>query len=680
MPITEEVGIAWTREHDHPKIPHLSSVPRIVFPQSLLELIELVRDRSSGERLKAAGSHWALSEAAVSDHTFVETHHPDEVNVAMGRTLTNVVPKCLNDDYVRRMVDMGSEGKWSLVHVEAGKRIYQLYSELDQVSDADDPETLAGHIKDRFQDGSFVGPWAFETLGGAGGQTVVGAFLTGTHGGDFDRPPLADSVLAMHLVSDGGRHYWVEPADPDVPPLTDDAMLTQEFGTEEFGGPDNFELIRDNDLFNSVLVSAGRFGIVYSVVLKAVPQYALYEKRRLHLWQDIKDQIVDPTSPLYTDQPPPGAEGPQRFLQVAVSLTTHLNFQRNLVGITKRWTMPTSPTTPGQAERVGDSQGHDPLIQATRFANAGRNHSYTPHPDHPERSAEPGMLEKACADANFMRGVITQVINEIDDFVQSNGAVIGPAIAAVAAIGSGGLLLLLGVFAALLLVLQDILDDIEDATRFGQVMEAVKNRLLDPDNPDPASRAAGLFTWQMIYYLAFEQQQAERNYNALSYAVMDQKDYRNISCEVNVESVEIFFNAVDRRLLAFIDQLIVFEMGQELAGKAFVGYASLRFTGPTRALLGMQRYPLTCSVEIACLKDVSGGQELINFAVDWASNPNIGGILHWGQFNPWTSTEVERTYGPSGNLATWRQALARITGGGDKFSSEFTRRTGLEVI
>ncbi len=211
-------------------------------------------------------------------------------------------------------------------------------------------------------------------------------------------------------------------------------------------------------------------------------------------------------------------------------------------------------------------------------------------------------------------------------------------------------------------------------------MEQVKNRLLDPALGDSSARAAGLFVWQMIFYKAFEGQQSERDYNAMSYAVMDQKDYLNISCEVHVESVEVFFNAVDDRLIAFIDQLILFEMGQEFEGKAFVGYASLRFTGPTRALIGMQRYPLTCSVEIACLKDVSGGQELIDFAVRWASNPNNGGILHWGQYNPWTTTEVERTYGANGDLQTWREALNRITGGGDAFSSQFTRRTGLEVI
>ncbi len=426
------------------------------------ELIELCRDRPSDQRLKAAGSHWALSDGAVSDHTFIETHDPHEGHAAMGRTLSNVVPRCLNRDYVQRMVEMGSEVKWSLAHIEAGKRIYQAYAELDQVTDVGNPNTLAGFINDHFDDPSFGGPWAFETLGGAGGQTVVGALSTGTHGGDFDRPPLADAVLAIHLVSDGGRHYWIEPFDPDVPTLTEESMMTLEFGTNELGGVGNFELIRDNDVFNAVLLSAGRFGIIYSVVLKVVPQYALHEKRRLSLWQDVKDQIGNPASELYAGRAPVGVYPPQRFLQVAVSLTTHHNFQRNLVGVTQRWTLPTQPSTRGHDERIGDNEGFDPMIQASRYSKAGRNHSYTPDPDHPENSSGPGMLEKACADASFVKGIITQVIAEIEEFVASNGAIVGPTIVAVAAVGLGGLLLLFLAFLAILVILREILDAIDD--------------------------------------------------------------------------------------------------------------------------------------------------------------------------------------------------------------------------
>ncbi len=686
MPIDEVQFSPWTRKHDDPRFNLIPRAPKIVYPKSLEELIELCQNRPPGQRFKAAGSHWALSQAAISDHTFIETHDPRNVHRAMGKTLTNVIPKCLNRDYVEHMVVNGADQKWYLVHVEAGKRIYQLYAELDQLVDVGDTSTLAGFINDQFNDPGYGGPWAFATLGGAGGQTVVGALNTGTHGGDFDRPPIADAVLAMHLVTDGGKHYWIEAVSNEYPQLTDDFMMSIEFGITEYGGIENFEIIRDNNVFNAVLVSAGRFGVIYSVVLRAVPQYALHERRRLHVWQDFKHQIKDRTGPLFTEPAVPSANC--RFLQIAICLTPHANFTKNLAGITKRWEIPLPADPPGRKERVGDIlEAFNDRIQGPLFAKAGAAHGYSPDPDNPGQAAEPSMLERACADASFLKGVIEAVIEEIEDFVNSNGAVVGAGIGAIAVAGGIGLLLLIPALLLILLILREILDHFDDDTRLGEHMENVKNELLDPDEPDPLKRAAGLFTWQLIAYKAFESQQDDLDFDAISYAMMDRKDYLNISCEVNVDSVEVFFDAVDDRLIAFVDALIAYEMMQEFNGKAFVGYASLRFMGRSRALIGMQKFDTTCAVEVACLRDVSGSQELIDYAVTLARNPNINGLLHWGQRNDYTRAEVERIYGdsplnPGGNLGFWRQALRLVTDEGrlDGFSSEFTRRTGLEVV
>jgi hypothetical protein len=184
----------------------------------------------------------------------------------------------------------------------------------------------------------------------------------------------------------------------------------------------------------------------------------------------------------------------------------------------------------------------------------------------------------------------------------------------------------------------------------------------------------------MIYYLAFSSQQDERDFSAVGYAVMDEHDYLDTCQDINVDSIEVFFDATDDRLIAFIDELIAFEIQQELLGKAFAGYASMRFTQPTRALIGMQRWPTSCAVEIAGLKDISGTSELIDFAIRWALNPNSGAILHWGQRNEARRGDVERAFGQ--NLVRWRRALARVAPPDvrDGFSSDFTRRTGLELV
>jgi hypothetical protein len=252
----------------------------------------------------------------------------------------------LTPDYLQKLA--GNENLPYLVHVEAGKRIYQLYAELDQPVDADDPDTLAGVLKKQpYNKPEFRGPHAFNTLGSAGGQTVVGALSTGTHGGDFDRPPIADSVLAIHLVVDGGKHYWIEPEM--TPKLTDDGSLTQAISTLGVPmGTADFEIVRDSKLFNAVLVSAGRFGVIYSVILEARPQYLLHEQRNLLVWQDIKDKIKDHASDLYNE---PGVNN--HFLQIVVCLTQYAFFSKNRVGVTKRWTLPCGSNPPGRQERVG---------------------------------------------------------------------------------------------------------------------------------------------------------------------------------------------------------------------------------------------------------------------------------------------------------------------------------------
>ena len=189
----------------------------------------------------------------------------------------------------------------SLVHIESGKRVYQLYAELDQVdpldtSPSDGLLTLGAYMSEIPATDSFRGPWGFETMGNAGGQTVVGAFSTGPHGGDFDRRPIADSVVAIHLVADGGKHYWIESSASGISrsSRTTTASWSSMDPTRTVAR-DNFKIVRedDNALFNAVLVSAGRFGVIYSVVHARAAPVRMYERRRLHVWQDFKHQIKD---------------------------------------------------------------------------------------------------------------------------------------------------------------------------------------------------------------------------------------------------------------------------------------------------------------------------------------------------------------------------------------------------
>ncbi len=91
----------------------------------------------------------------MSDHTFIETHDPRDQLKAMGRTLLDVVPHCLHRDVLSRMRDAAYPSRHgTLVHVESGKRIDQLYSELDQVDPCDDERTLGGYMNRMMNAGS----------------------------------------------------------------------------------------------------------------------------------------------------------------------------------------------------------------------------------------------------------------------------------------------------------------------------------------------------------------------------------------------------------------------------------------------------------------------------------------------------------------------------------------------
>jgi len=683
----------WTRKHDLPGAP--ITVPRIAGPTSLEDLIALCATHPPNQRLHAAGSHWALSTAAFSDHTFIETHDPDNVRLGMARTLHTVVPNCLSEQFLNFMArqevptfeqNEGSQTSY-FIHVETGKRIYQLYAELDQKAE-DDPDGLAVFLQRHRDTTQYFGPWGFRTLGGAGGQTVFGALTTGTHGGDFRLPPIADDVAALHLVADGGKHYWIEPAhQPEQAQLTDDDKLMQVYGVDRYGGPDNFQIIRDDEVFNAVVVAAGRFGVVYSIVVRAVRQYMLHEERRLTDWQDVKGHIANRQSALYTNP------GQNRFLQVVVCLTPHTNFQRNLCGVTKRWNVPFDPSlgSPnGRDERVGSvTQAPTPLRPCPIFEFAGDSIAYSPDPNDPNAGAGANFLERACSNADFMIGVLESVCEEIRRFIEDNEVAVGGAIAGVVILGGAGALLALAaplaIILALLLAFLARLRASGGGQRFGQVMEEVKNELLN--RTDPAERAAGLFAWQLITYAAFRSQQSDLDYDAISYAIMDRHDYHDLSCNVNVDSIEVFFRADDPMLIGFVDALLAFEIRQEFLGKAFVGYISMRFTAMSRALIGPARWARTCVVEVAGLKDVSGVKELIDFAIATSRNRNFGGILHWGQRNESDVADIEFRFGDrndprNGNLGRWREALSTITDRGrlDGFSSEFTRQTGLEVI
>jgi hypothetical protein len=203
---------SWHREHDDPTKPSVPRPQRHYYPSTLKDLVDIVKEAEGmpdpKPEVRACGSHWALSDAAVTNQFIVETNGPegDPANASLPRlnqTLYNVIPRCLSAEAWRFFISQHpvafdpinppDTSKFYLYHVEAGVKIWDLYCRLDAGDDGVGA-SLAGALPD------YKGPWAMATLGGAGGQTIVGAISTGTHGGDVHVPPIADAVQALHLV------------------------------------------------------------------------------------------------------------------------------------------------------------------------------------------------------------------------------------------------------------------------------------------------------------------------------------------------------------------------------------------------------------------------------------------------------------------------------------------------
>lgn len=681
------------------------------------DIIALCASHPTSKNLKAAGSHWALSETTVSDGDFIETNWPSADAVLRNTGLAVDMFHIINPELLQRMVENPPVAPERLqrdpclydvgepcffVHLRSGTRVYDAYSILDQ---SPTPITeLATYLNEQLQDGpnagAYSGPWGFQTLGSAGGQTVFGALTTGTHGGDFRQRPIADSVLALHIVTDGGTHYWIEPRTSQVEfQLTDDSKLERQYAGLVPGCA--FKIIRDDDVFCSVLVGAGRFGVVLSIVLRVVPQYCLLEHRRLHSWKRVQYQLFSeyqhrsfeaaffpgPTPDSTADRaqfverfgPIPGE--PNRFLQIALNLSPNGDGD-HLCGVTQRWFFPQWGRE--AFDKDGNLRGRK---ERGTPLTAGRSGSYEP-PDSPIKAGgNSTFISRACGSASFISGLLRQFAAEIDKIV-ADGTVPALGIAATA-LGTGGGAAALAVanlcaaLAAASLVIKGIADlieslgDVSISAVVDKILRSIKNNPLIPD-------VLALMIIRSIFDVVFRAMQGTRDFVAVSYAVMDTHDYLDRACYGNVESLEIFFDASRPDIYcAYIDDVLAFEAyQQEQRGKFSAGYISLRYVMGSNGLIAPAHFDQTVAIEISGLRDASGSVDLVMRAAELAQRRHYDGFFHWGQYNPASREALERHFAsvPGDRLGRWRASLRALTEDGNKaaFSNEFTRRTGLE--
>ncbi|GEO06808.1 hypothetical protein AAE02nite_44720 [Adhaeribacter aerolatus] len=186
---------------------------------------------ANNTRIRAMGSGWSLSKVAVSEDGIINT-----------KKLT--LKAELSASQVSEAFLQQGGDPTDLLFAQCG-------NEIIRINDLLEKERQPAK--------------ALRVSGGSNGQTIVGAFSTGTHGAAFRTGSLCDCVVGMHLIVGPDRHVWLERASY---PVTS-AAFTNWMGAE---------VIRDDELFNAALVSFGSFGFIHSVLIEVEPKYLLVQQ------------------------------------------------------------------------------------------------------------------------------------------------------------------------------------------------------------------------------------------------------------------------------------------------------------------------------------------------------------------------------------------------------------------
>lgn len=222
-----------------------------------LKDIIAVAERSN-ERVRIVGS----------GHSFSDVLSCPDVLVSLGGPMfedpgLNYIQPISREDRERRFRG-GAVNNEHLVSVGAGALIKNLNSRLESLG------------------------LALINMGTFNGQTLMGAASTSTHGSGVGLPPFPDIIRSLVLVAtseEGPRVYRIEPADGPTNPASFREHLVD-------------ELIQDDDVFYSAIVSMGCMGIVVSAVIEVMDMYWLRETTSVGFWDEARDQYFGGSAPL----------------------------------------------------------------------------------------------------------------------------------------------------------------------------------------------------------------------------------------------------------------------------------------------------------------------------------------------------------------------------------------------
>ena len=196
--------------------------------QAATDINDLIKEaRQNKKHIRAIGSGWALSHIQVTDNWLLNTKLLNECFEADDNTFDNAY---------------SADKRKLLVIAQCGISIAELndYLELPKSKDR-----MARSLK---------------TAGIGAGQTIVGAVSGNTHGAAVNFGAIPDFVVGIQLCNGTDKPLWIERKDY---PVMNQAYVDKV----------NCTLIRDTDIFNSVLVNFGAFGVITAFAIETEPIY-----------------------------------------------------------------------------------------------------------------------------------------------------------------------------------------------------------------------------------------------------------------------------------------------------------------------------------------------------------------------------------------------------------------------
>jgi hypothetical protein len=200
---------------------------------------------AGGFALRAIGNNWSFTKVGVSDGGIIDT-------VSLKQT------KALNNTMVAPAYLAAGKSAKNLFLTQCGMKVLELETILEARGKS------------------------LRASGASNAQTIAGALSTGTHGAAYKFGAVQDQVVGLHLVCGPNRHVWLERASY---PVAGDALL------DWMGQP---EVLRNDELFNAVLVSFGSFGFIHGVLLETEDLFWLkgYSKNQLRYDAPLKKAMT----------------------------------------------------------------------------------------------------------------------------------------------------------------------------------------------------------------------------------------------------------------------------------------------------------------------------------------------------------------------------------------------------